>query len=175
MKKIIQVTIAILIIGAIAYYYLNQKAKPLPENKQTILATTTRPLTMGDNMFIAATTDADAQILARGDLNNDTFEDAIVAVAFCGASCSLTLNIVLNIENKATKTLDDVNFQGYKSSSATKSDVSLVTIKDGIITLTGKGLDCDDECTEEKWNIEKTIQYRLEKEKVVRITPLLTN
>jgi len=169
MRKMIKVFIAVLVISAIAYYYMSMKVEEVPVEENNSLATTTQ-IVMGDNMFIAATQDADAKILAKGDLNNDTFEDAIVAVAFCGASCSLTLNVVLNIDNRSTETLDNVNFEGYKSSSATKSDVSAVTIEDGIISLTGKGLDCGEDCPEENWNIEKTLQYRLEGNKIVRLT-----
>lgn len=169
MKKGIQITLAILVIGAIAYYYLEQKFEPLPEFTPTPLATSTK-VVLGDNMFIAATQDADATILAKGDLNNDTFEDAIMAVVFCGASCSLSLEVILNVENRSTRALDNVSFDGYKSSSATKSDLSAVTIENGVITLTGKGLDCLEDCTEEKWNVEKTIQYRLESDKIVRLT-----
>ena len=169
MKKGIQITLAILIIGAIAYYYLDQKFDPLPEFTESPLATTTK-VVLGDNMFVAATQDADATILAKGDLNGDKFDDAIMAVAFCGASCSLSLEVILNVENRSTKALDNVNFDGYKSSSATKSDLSSVTIENGIITLTGKGLDCLEDCTEEKWNVEKTIEYKLEGDKIVRLT-----
>lgn len=174
MKKVIQVTVAILIIGGIAYYYLNQQAKPLPVITETPLATSTK-VVLNENMFIAATTDADATILATGDLNNDTYPDAVVAVAFCGASCSLSLEVVLNTENKSAKALDNTTFDGYKSSSATKSDLREVTIENGIISLTGKGLDCDDDCSDEKWAVEKTIQYRLEGEKIVRVPAPLTN
>ncbi len=174
MKKGIQITLAILIIGGIAYYYLNKAFNPPTPMEETILATTT-PVILGDNMFIAATQDADANILAKGDLNNDTYEDAIMAVVFCGASCSLSLEVILNVENRSTQSLDNVSFDGYKSSSATKSDLSLVTIKDGVISLTGKGLDCGEDCTEQKWNIEKTIEYRLEGDKIVRIGTVSTD
>ena len=168
MKKLLKVSALILAVSAIAYYYINQKVDTPVVIENNTLATTT-PIVMGDNMFIAATQDADATILAKGDLNNDKLDDAIVAVAFCGASCSLTLNVVLNIDNRSTDILDNVFFDGYKSSSATKSDLSVVKIEDGIITLTGKGLDCGEDCTEEKWNVEKTIQYKLEGKKIVRI------
>ncbi len=173
MKKGIQVTLALLIIGGIAYYYLHQKFTPPTPAVKTVLATTT-PVVLADNMFVAATQDADATILAKGDLNNDTYEDAIMAVVFCGASCSLSLEVILNIENRSTKPLDNISFDGYKSSSATKSDLSKVTIENGIVSLTGKGLDCIEDCTEEKWNVEKTIQYKLEGLKIVRLQSDLT-
>ncbi len=169
MKKMLKASALILIIASITYYYKNQKIdKPEIDLKNNTLATTT-PIIMGDNMFIAATQDADATILAKGDLNSDKLDDAIVVVTFCGASCSLTLNVVLNIDNKSTKILDNVTFDGYKSSSATKSDLSVVKIENGIITLIGKGLDCEEDCNEEKWNIEKTIQYKLEGDTIVKI------
>lgn len=169
MKKAVKILLVILVIGAIAYYYLEQKFEPLPEFTPTPLATSTK-VVLGDNMFIAATQDPEAKILAKGDLNGDTFEDAVLAVVFCGASCSVSLEVILNIENRSTRPLDNVFFDGYKSSSATKSELSSVTIKDGIITLTGNGLDCLEDCTEEKWNVEKTIQYKLEGDKIMRLT-----
>ncbi|MBC7981737.1 hypothetical protein H7X65_01520 [Candidatus Parcubacteria bacterium] len=174
MKKIIKVIIAIVIIGGIAYYYLKQKVDMPVAAPVTPLATTT-PVSIGDNMFIAATEDADATILAKGDLNNDTYVDAIVAVAFCGASCSLSLEVVLNTDNRSARAVDNITFEGYKSSSATKSDLSSVSIENGIISLTGKGLDCDDDCSDEKWTIVKTIQYKLEGSKIVRVSKPLTN
>ncbi len=169
MKKAIQITLAVLIIGGIAYYYLKQRFDPTPVFTETELATSTK-VVLGDNMFVAATQDADATILAKGDLNGDKFDDAVMAVAFCGASCSLSLEVILNVENRSTRALDNVSFDGYKSSSATKSDLDSVAIENGIITLTGKGLDCEEDCTEDKWNIVKTIQYRLEGDTIVRLT-----
>ncbi|MBC7981843.1 hypothetical protein H7X65_02085 [Candidatus Parcubacteria bacterium] len=174
MKKVIQITVVILIIGGIAYYYLNQKVNPAVLAVDKPFATTTK-VVLNETMFVAATSDPDAVVLATGDLNNDTYEDAIMAVAFCGASCSLSLEVVLNIENRSTKSLDNVSFDGYKSSSATKSDLKSVKIENGIITLVGKGLDCEEDCTEGKWNVEKTIQYKLEGAKIIRIGTPLTN
>ncbi len=120
-----------------------------------------------DEVFIKASLDPTGKVVARGDINGDVYEDAVVKVSTCGASCSTNLMVVLNNKNIDTDVLDVSFDPGFKSSSAAKSDVTNVSIKNGIISLTGYGLDCGnpnqeaDICTQEKWSVVKTIKFKL--------------
>ncbi len=123
---------------------------------------------LSDDAFTKALLDTGGKVIARGDVNGDGYEDAITKVSTCGASCATDLNIVINNKNINAKVLDVSFDPGFKSSSATKSDVTNISIKDGIISLAGYGLDCggnlnqeSDICTQEKWSIVKTIKFKL--------------
>ncbi len=98
---------------------------------------------MPDSFFTkAATNDPQAKVLARGDLNGDGYEDAIVQEVTCGASCRVDAIIVLNKKNIRVKRLDGVDyFAGFVADGALKTELTHVMIKNGIITLVGKGFE----------------------------------
>lgn len=172
------VIIAILIIGGGIYIY-SQKNKTQDvvnvENSNLSSTTVSKVISNNNNLtdevFIKeATTDYNGKVVARGDVNGDGYEDAIVQGVTCGASCSINLYVVLNNKNTNTQlaVLGD-GFTGYMPSSAVKSQLTNVTIQDGTISLTGYGLDCGGDlssdsniCTQEKWNVLKTIKFKLD-------------
>ncbi len=157
---------------------------PLPEKVDTIatstISTTTDVIenknTLHDSEFTKTSKDPQAKILAKGDVNNDGYQDAIIQEVFCGASCAVQLKVVLNNKNINATLMNDTTFvPAYNSSGAAKSDVTNVTIKDGIISLTGSGLDCanyqkEEPCTQEKWSIVKTVKYKFDGKKVIQLS-----
>jgi len=184
-------------IGAGSYYfYTTQKAKldignvATPTNVQgtsTVSSSTevqtVSKVTLTDKDFLAVVEDPQGRILARGDIDLDGTEDVIILNIQCGASCGVSLFPVLNKNGKAVRiNSPEENFApAFYGSSAAKSEVPDVTIKNGIITLTGPGLDCmksttkeDDICTEEKWRIAKSVTYKFDGKNIVQlsVTPL---
>ena len=83
-----------------------------------------------------------ARIAAVGDINNDGYGDAIV----CNGSypCESNLTAILNPKDDLTKPLIYVNFSpSYVGSGENETDIYNVSIKDGVVSLTGFGiLDC---------------------------------
>ena len=164
--SIIAVIIIIAVIGGGAYIYSSKK--------------TQKDISLPDATFKATVDDPEAKILARGDINGDGFEDAIVREIHCGASCSISLQVVLNEKNITAKLLKDKNYPdtfspAYLASSAIKSEVTSVSIKNGVISLTGKGLACaspnsEDICTEEKWNVIKIATYKFDGSNIVQLS-----
>lgn len=171
MKNPIKILIIILILaisGGLYFHSINKTEIMSNENKAT---TSVKVLSssLTDAEFIKSSADPEGKVLVRGDMNGDKYEDAIVAETFCGASCTINLAIVLNQDNKMTKLIDNTHFDGYLSGTALKSDVSSISIENGIITLTGRGLDCGENCTEDKWNVIKKLQYELIENDIVRL------
>lgn len=125
-----------------------------------------------DTFFTKASTDIQAKVLARGDLNNDKYEDAIVQEVSCGISCGVDIIIVLNERNKTARRLKGEDyFETYNSSGAGKTQLQRVEIKDGIISLIGKGfLDPNQENPYDvDFEIVTKTTYRLKKNKVIRL------
>ena len=168
------VILGLIIIGGGAYFYTQNSFKTTPEVNSLATSTseqvakTTVNNSLSDEAFIKTTSDPKGKVVARGDINGDGYEDAIVKGITCGASCSVNLEVILNNKNIDAKVLE-VSFEpGFKSSSAVKSNVTNVSIENEIISLTGYGLDCGGSpdqdtyiCTQEKWNVLKTIKFRL--------------
>ncbi len=127
----------------------------------------------------------DLNILARGDVDGDGYEDVLVEYLNCGASCSVSLQVVLSEGGKRVVLFKGNNYPdtfspAYESSSAAKSEVTSASIEKGIISITGRGLLCtppnsEDVCTEENWNIVKTATYKLDGSNLVQlsVTPLV--
>ena len=189
MRKIFLAVLVVLIISGGVYFYLNEKNKndnliSLPpisgesNQKDTTPVADTKSPGLSDAQFLEAALDKKGKILARGDINGDGFEDAIVESVHCGASCGVDLVVVFNENNISAKVFDpgqSENFApSYVSSSAAKSEIESISIKNGIISLTGKGLACtppssEEPCTEEKWNTEKTINYKFDGKSIVEL------
>ena len=188
----IAVLIALVVLGGGAYFYTTQKAQiDTPQvsnsvasssqnsNAQTSIPTTNRT-SLTDAEFIAVSSDdPQAKVVARGDINGDGYEDAIVQDVHCGASCSISLLVVFNEKNSGAKLFNPTKYEtfepSYMSSSAAKSQVSNISIKNGIITLTGKGLACtppntEEPCTEEKWNVVRTVTYKFNGTDIVQLS-----
>ncbi len=113
-----------------------------------------------------------AEVVARGDVNGDGYEDAIVRYFYCaGASCTVDLSLVFNLNNKSTEILMNSSFEpAYRASSAIKSNVTNITIKDGIISLTGTALECPDSiCDEAHRKIVRTVTYKYDGRSIVQI------
>lgn len=202
MKKInnqsgfISILLAIIIlvgIGIGVYFYSGQKNEVEVEDVQvaTDLQSTTTPATTTDVKVVAKTIlpdsaflkdfikyDSNAKIVARGDINSDGYEDAIVQVVSCGASCSIDLVAVLNLGNNKTEGIMNSDFgPAYVGSSAAKSNVTNVEIKNGIISLIGTGLECTNGvtsesnlCTQDKWSVVKTVKYKYDGRSIVQLS-----
>jgi hypothetical protein len=177
------ILIAFIILGSIAYFYKapkNQANTPIISEQVVSTATshtenpspTTNQISLTDAQFIAVSSDdPQAKVVARGDINGDGYEDAIVQDFHCGASCSINLLVVFNEKNTSAKLFkpardeDETFGPSYMSSSAGKSVISNISIKNGIVTLTGKGLACtppnvEEPCTHEKWSMTRTVTYK---------------
>lgn len=164
-KVVIILLALVLLVGAVYLYLINKNSKSI---------------SISDAALREAVGVDDLDILARGDVNGDGYEDILVEYLSCGASCSVILQIVLNQgDNKATL-LKDENYPetfspAYESSSAAKSEVTSASIENGIISITGRGLLCTPPnsgsvCTEENWNILKTATYKFDGSNLVQIS-----
>ncbi len=168
MKILITILVFIILVGSFYIYKMKKDGNTEPfipivsKNPQGNKSLT-------DEQFTNISEDPEAKVLARGDINKDGFEDAIVAETFCGASCSVNLAVVLNQENKKTMIIENNRFEGYTAGTALQSDVQEVTIENGTISITGRGLDCDYTCSEEIWNVIKTLKYELIDNNIVRL------
>jgi hypothetical protein len=169
--KILITVLILIILGGSFYIYKIKKdgnTEPFVPIVSTNLPNKNKSLT--DKEFTKTSEDPEAKILARGDLNNDGFEDAIVAETFCGASCSVNLAVILNKDNKTTSAVENNRFEGYTAGTALQSDVQEIKIEGGTISITGRGLDCGYTCNEEKWNVIKTLRYELIEDNITRIS-----
>lgn len=172
MKNSIKILIAVLILiilGGSFYIYKIKKDKTAEPFIPITSPNPTQSKSLTDEQFTKTSEDPEAKVLARGDINKDGFEDAIVAETFCGASCSVNLAVILNQDNKTTKSVENNYFEGYTAGTAMQSDIEKITIENGIISITGKGLDCGYTCTEEKWDIMKTLKYEFIDNNIVRL------
>jgi hypothetical protein len=168
----------ILIIVVVSGVYLYSKKEtyvnPVTDNTAVVSASTStnsnvNHIGLADEAFIKATSNPDAKVIAKGDINKDGYEDAILQEINCGASCSISLDVVLNINNtSAVLAVSDAFEPAYYSSSAAKSELIKILIENGVISLTGYGLDCggdrttdSDICTKEKWDVLHTIKFKL--------------
>jgi len=190
-STILLVVILLVIGGGVYYYFSQNKSTDIVNNGVDTVATSsdatvssTTPViknktSLSDSQFISAvsgTTD-NSKVLARGDINQDGYEDAIVQQMSCGASCSFNLQVVLNISNQSTQVLKPqtgyAQFEpAYVGSSASKSEITSVTIKDGVISLTGKGLACGFQniyCQDEEWHKIRTVSYKFDGTKIIQI------
>jgi hypothetical protein len=165
----ILITVLTLIIVVGSFYIYKIKKDNNTELFVPIVSDIIKNQNLTDKDFTKTSGDSEAKVLARGDVNNDGFEDAIVAETFCGASCSVNLVIVLNQENKKTMFVEDNIFEGYTTGTALQSDVQAIIIENGTISITGKGLDCGYTCTEENWNIVRTLKYEFIDNNIVRL------
>ncbi len=157
---------------ALAYYYFTPKSPAVTPEVISPVATT-----ISDTDFIEASDDPEGKVLARGDINGDGYEDALVQELHCGASCGVNLAVIFSDKDGKLTTLSSEysTFEpAFVGSSAAKSDVKEVSIKDGVISLTGNGLACtppgsEEPCTEDKWNVERTVTYKFNGTKIVQI------
>lgn len=172
MKNSIKILIIILILIILAggfYIYTIKKDKNNDTFTPIVSNSKEKNKNLSDEDFTKISEDTEAKVLARGDINKDGFEDAIIAETFCGASCSVNLAVVLNQENKKAVIAKDNIFEGYTTGTALQSDVQDIKIENGNILITGKGLDCGYTCTEEEWNIVKTLKYEFIDNNIVRL------
>ena len=184
---ILVLIVILLIIGGGIYFYNKQKVE---ENvviddavASSTISTTTDTVenknTLPDSEFTKTSKDPQAKILAKGDVNNDGYEDAVIQEVFCGASCAVQLKVVLNNKNINATLINDATFApAYNSAGAAKSEVDSVSInKDGIITIVGKGLNCvkeefydNNSCDDEGWRIIRAVTYKYENGKTIQLS-----
>jgi hypothetical protein len=169
--KVVIVLLAFILLTGAAYLYLRNKNS----SADSISSVALREAVGVD----------DLNILARGDVDGDGYEDVLVQYLNCGASCSVSLQIVLNEGGKRAVLFKDKNYPdtfspAYESSSAAKSEVTGASIKNGIISIAGRGLECmppgsEDICTEENWSVVKTATYKFDGSNLVQlsVTPLV--
>ncbi len=113
----------------------------------------------------------DGKIMAKGDINGDGFEDAIVEEVHCGASCGIGLHIILNKGNKDTYAIVGkyASFEPlYRGSSAWKTALTSITIENGLIYLTGYGFD-DTEIDTPESKVIRTLKFKLEGSETVHV------
>ncbi|KKR65385.1 MAG: hypothetical protein UU06_C0020G0012 [Parcubacteria group bacterium GW2011_GWB1_40_5] len=170
---VIMIIILLLILGLV-YFSLRKTNKTEPVD--TIATEKVQTLTDAD--FINALGDSEAlesKVVARGDVNQDGYEDALVQSMHCGASCGVDLLIVLNDKNTTAKVFEPTDYLGfepaYRGSGAVKSDLSDITIKDGIISLTGTALGCpEDFCDDENIGIVRRVTYKFDGQKIIQLS-----
>jgi hypothetical protein len=75
------------------------------------------------------------ELLYRGDVNMDGYEDAIIMSASCGGSCGRVVLLYLNQQGNDLKGLPFDEKLGIKTSSANKTELGNITVQNGIITL----------------------------------------
>lgn len=136
------------------------------------------PKNLTDKMYKDAAGNSATRVLARGDVNSDGFDDAVVEEVSCGASCSLAIQLVINIKGQRAVLIKDSRYpdsfaSAFNSSSALKTEIQTVSIKDGKIFITGKGIACgglkpEDVCSERKWNLVKTAIYQFDGTNIVQ-------
>ena len=85
------------------------------------------------------------------------------------------LDVVFNVNNSSAKLLKPTHYANfepaYRGSSAVKSNVTNITIKNGIISLTGTALDCPDAiCDEVHQKVVRTVTYKFDGENIVQIS-----
>jgi hypothetical protein len=73
-------------------------------------------------------------LISRGDLNGDGYQDAFVWGTWCGASCGSIFTVILNKENGILDTFRVVP-EGFVSSSAAQYGVKNIVINNGIISM----------------------------------------
>jgi hypothetical protein len=167
--------LALLLVGGGVYVYSKNKSADLSTRN---VVTTQSVLT--DDDFIKAIDieyNGGAKVVARGDINMDGYEDAVVQTTSCGASCGSSLFVVFNVKDESTKVYVSQTgaFESaYNGSGAAQSVLSSVVINNGVITLTGNGLNCympntETPCTEEKWNMSSSVQYTYKGGRIVEI------
>lgn len=184
------VLIALAVIGGEVYVYSTQKSyidvpiAHVDTTSNTSSSTTSNTVTptissnktgLSDAVFLAAVGANATKVRARGDINGDGYEDAIVEEIHCGAGCSLDLEIVFNQKNTSAKLFNPpqyANFEpSYRGSSAIKSNVTDITIKNGIISFTGTALECPDSiCDEAHRNTVRTVTYKFDGTKIVQLS-----
>jgi hypothetical protein len=140
----------LVVIGACIVFYKRES--------ETLVSPSSVTLSLTDDQFISVTNDPLGKVIARGDINMDGYEDAIVQKIHCGASCSVGLDVVLNNKNvNAEIALSDAFQPEYNPGGAAKSELINTRIEDGFIYLTGYGLDCG--CTEEEWKTITSLKF----------------
>jgi hypothetical protein len=79
------------------------------------------------------------EIVAKGDINSDDLEDAVISVLTCGASCSLNYHYLLqNNDSEPAPLLTGDRYNSlYMSSSALRTSVTDIKIDDGKVIMTG--------------------------------------
>lgn len=178
-KRFISIIVTLVVMGGALYLHSTQKTSvDVADTQAGMKGTTTSNLP--DAFFKLAAKNPNSKVLAKGDVNSDGYEDAVIQETYCGASCSVSLQVILNEKNTTAKLLKDKNYPdtfspAFQASSAVKSEVTNVSIKNGVISLTGKGLACtapnsDEICTEEKWNVVKTATYKFDGLDIVQLS-----
>lgn len=96
-----------------------------------------------------------AKVLARGDLNNDGLQDAILETTYCDPNCSYNLDVVINsASGKAQHIMPNNNFY---AGNGLRTTIKSASISNNIITLFGMNFLDDSE-----WNTEMTIKVKFE-------------
>lgn len=188
--SILLVILVLVGVGGGAYFYTKQKneIKIVDTSLSTDVQGTSTMATTTEVKSVSKTTLSDAEflkvvpegrVLAKGDIDLNGTLDAIILDIQCGASCGASLQVVFNKNGKAELlTSSTANFSpAFYGASAAKSAIPDITIKNGIITLTGQGLDCMkgkatevDYCSEEKWNISKSVTYKFNGKDIVQLS-----
>lgn len=102
-------------------------------------------------------------LIAKGDLNGDGLQDAIIWADVCGATCSIYFLAVVNNDNNLPEAFNVVA-DGILTSSAKRSGVKSIAIKNGIVSINADIFD--------KFNgdrINQTFNYKLVGKNLVKL------
>ena len=179
-NKLIILLIIIILVGVVYTFVKKDKVITQPEASSVVsnknIPLNSDKVSLSNKEFLSVS-NPQGKVIARGDINGDGYEDAIVEEMSCGASCSFNLNVIFNENNKYAKPLkpgSHANFEpAFLGSSAAKSEI--ISINNGIITIVGKGMACtnpniEEPCTKEKWDVVKTVKYKFDGNEIVQIS-----
>ncbi len=112
-------------------------------------------------------------IEAKGDINSDGYEDAVISRFYCGASCGNNLDVVINDRNGSAHKLD-VQFPNWISSGAGQTGLKNMSINNGMISVTANGFEGDDRSNNEGGQTA-TRNYRLVGDKIISVNANITS
>lgn len=93
------------------------------------------------------TTYQTARVLARGDLNNDGLQDAVLETAYCDPNCSYNLDVVINsASGKATLVMPNNNFY---AGNGLRTTIKSASISNNMINFVGMNF-----LDNSEWNTE---------------------
>ncbi len=152
--------VALLLGGAGFVWYAKYSSQP--DNRKPALPF---PILMPvqDSAVYAVVDDEQAKILAKGDINKDEYEDAIVQEIVCGASCSILPLAVLGKADGSVERVD-ATFPKVIPWGAAKTDVLEISIASGNISIMARGFE-----DVPSWDTVSTKHYKFEDGSFVEI------
>lgn len=148
-----------LLLGCIGVvWYTKNSSKPAaPAPTEKVL------VRLQESAVYAVVDDEQAKILAKGDINKDEYEDAVVQEVVCGASCSILPLVVLGKADGSVERID-ATFPKVIPWGAAKTDVLEISITSGSISIMARGFE-----DVPSWDTVSTKHYKFEDGSFVEI------